>query len=420
MGKRGTALLAGLLAISIAAGCGDSSSTTTTTSTGASSSSMASGDSSTTQTASEKPATETGAATLRANLTSLLEEHVYLAGIAVSTGVSSGLTSPAFKASAAALDTNSVALSEAIGSVYGQQAAKGFLALWRKHIGMFVDYTKGLATKNTKLAAKALKDLDSYRSSFANFLHSANPNISVQATAESLQMHVQTLSAAIRSVVAGKSDAFDKLRLAAQHMPDTATYLAGAIAKQQPGKFDGDVKSPASELRSGLTNLLLEHVYLAGIAVNEGVTAGLTSPAFKAAAATLDANTKDLAGAIGSVYGGGAQKRFLQLWRAHIGFFVEYTKGLATHDRKATAAAQNKLNGYRAAFADFLHSANPNIDADATAMSLQEHVKTLSAAIRAVVSGSPMAFARLRTAAQHMPMTADYLAGAIAKQQKLA
>jgi hypothetical protein len=221
-------------------------------------------------------------------------------------------------------------------------------------------------------------------------------------------------------VVAKKTDAYDKLRLAAQHMPETAAYLAGAIVKQSPDKFDGAIDSPASELRTGLTNLLVEHVYLAGIAVNTGATAGLTSPAFKAAAATLDANSKDLAGAIGSVYGPKAQKRFLQLWRAHIGFFVEYTKGLAEHDRKATKSALNKLDGYRASFAQFLNSANPNIETEATAASLQEHVKTLSAAIRGVVTGSPKAFSRLRTAAQHMPMTADYLAGAIAKQKKLA
>src|SRR5690349_10946308 len=169
MGKRGIALLAGLATMTVAAGCGDDMKKDTST-TGASSSG-------TTMMASDKGATETGAATLRAGLTNLLEEHVYLAGIAVSSGVNSGLTSPAFKASAATLDQNSVALSEAIGSVYGADAAKGFLALWRKHIGMFVDYTKGLATKDKKLAAKAQKQLDDYRASFANFLHSANPEI---------------------------------------------------------------------------------------------------------------------------------------------------------------------------------------------------------------------------------------------------
>ena len=411
MGKRGISLLAGLLAITFAVGCGSSSDDTTNTGS-SSGSGMAHNDTTGT--------TETGAATLRAGLTNLLEEHVYLAGIAVSTGVNSGLTTPAFKASAAALDTNSVALSEAIGSVYGDEAAKGFLSLWRAHIGMFVNYTKGLATGNEKLAAKAQKDLDDYRTSFANFLNNANPNIDVKTTADSLQMHVETLSAAIESVVAKKTDAYDKLRVAAQHMPETAAYLAGAIVKQDPDKFSGEVDSPASELRSGLTNLLLEHVYLAGIAVNTGVSAGLDSPAFKASAATLDSNSVDLSKAIESVYGMEAGDAFLELWRSHIGMFVDYTKGVATKDAKLAKKAQSDLAGYATSFANFLNNANPEIAVEPTAEALKTHAGSLSAAIRAVVVGSPKAFSRLREAAQHMPMTADYLAGAIAKQKKLA
>src|SRR4051794_9239278 len=67
-------------------------------------------------------ASDSGAATLRAGLTALLQEHVYLAGIAVSNGVDHGLTSKQFKAAAGTLDANSVALSKAIGSVYGTAA----------------------------------------------------------------------------------------------------------------------------------------------------------------------------------------------------------------------------------------------------------------------------------------------------------
>ena len=48
-------------------------------------------------------------------------------------------------------------------------------------------------------------------------------------------------------------------------------------------KFD----TKASDLRSGLTYLLTEHVYLAGIAVATAYHAGADSPAFKLAAATL-------------------------------------------------------------------------------------------------------------------------------------
>lgn len=64
---------------------------------------------------------ETGAAELRAGLTSLLQEHVYLAGAAISTAVQQGgdLEAPAVVSAVDTLDANSVALSEAITSVYG-------------------------------------------------------------------------------------------------------------------------------------------------------------------------------------------------------------------------------------------------------------------------------------------------------------
>ncbi|MDQ1517623.1 MAG: hypothetical protein QOE80_3453, partial [Actinomycetota bacterium] len=63
---------------------------------------------------------DSGAAALRSGLTALLQEHVYLAGIAVTQGVGKGLDSAEFKAAAGALDKNSVGLADAITSVYGQ------------------------------------------------------------------------------------------------------------------------------------------------------------------------------------------------------------------------------------------------------------------------------------------------------------
>ncbi|MDP3710912.1 MAG: hypothetical protein Q8R60_00325, partial [Mycobacteriales bacterium] len=111
--------------------------------------------------------TKTDAAALRAGLTYLLEEHVYLAGIAISQAVKDGgdLTKPGTKAAVAALDTNSVALSKAVASAY-PDAEKPFLDSWRSHIGFFVDYTLGKATKDDAKVTKAKADLDGYRTSF--------------------------------------------------------------------------------------------------------------------------------------------------------------------------------------------------------------------------------------------------------------
>jgi hypothetical protein len=142
-----------------------------------------------------------------------------------------------FKAAAAALDKNSVGLSGAIASVYGKGAGDAFLPLWRKHIGFFVDYTVGKLTNDAAKSAKAKADLDGYRSDFGAFLASANPNLTKEAVASALVPHVDATFAAIDGVVAGDGTGFEKLRVAAGHMPGIATVLAGAIAKQFPERF---------------------------------------------------------------------------------------------------------------------------------------------------------------------------------------
>lgn len=180
----------------------------------------------------------TPASELRAGLTSLLQEHVYLAGIAISTAVSDGMDAPSTTAAVEALDENSVALSEAIGSVYGDEAAEQFLALWRAHIGMFVDYTTATASGDTAGAEAAKAELDDYRGEFAAFVESATDGeLAADTTADNLQVHVDTLIVAIDAVVAGDPGAFAALREAAQHMPSTAMALSAAIAAQMPDQF---------------------------------------------------------------------------------------------------------------------------------------------------------------------------------------
>jgi hypothetical protein len=358
-------------------------------------------------------------ATLRAGLTSLLQEHVYLAGAAIATAVGAGgnMKDPAVTSAVDTLDANSVALSEAIGSVYGDDAAAQFLELWRKHIGFFVDYTLGGATGDTAKQEQAKSALDRYRADFGAFLESATGGangLTQQAVADALQEHVDTLLVAVDAVLAKDPAVYSKLKEAAAHMPMTALALAGSIAEQKD--LDGAVDAPSSELLAGLTHLLQEHVYLAGLAINQAVADGgdLEAPGTKDAVAALDANSVALSDAIGSVYGDDAAAQFLELWRKHIGFFVDYTLGGATGDDVKQAEAKDALDRYRQDFGAFVESATKgNLSVEDVAAALQVHVNTLIEAIDAVLTHDPSVFPKLRTAAGHMPMTASALAGAI-------
>ena len=367
----------------IAVGCGGDDEESTAATPGAETTEMAK------PAASEKNATETGAAELRATLTAGLNEHVYLAGIAITQGLNNGLDSGEFKAAAGTLDQNSVALSEAIGSVYGGDAEKGFLTIWRDHIRMFVDYAAG------KKGAE--KELDEYRTAFGAFLEGANPNLTQEAVAEELKPHVASVIAVIDSAKAKDGKTYDLLMEAASHMPQTANVLAGAIAKQMPDKFSGDAGSEASELRATLTAALNEHVYLAALALLDDK-----------AAPTLDNNTKNIAGAIGSVYGEDAEKGFLTIWRDHIRMFVDYKNG--------KAGAEKELDGYREAFGAFLAGAEPDLSKEAVAEELKPHVASVIAVIDSVKAKDGKTFDLLREAASHMPQTANVLATAIVKK----
>ena len=122
------------------------------------------------------------AAELRARLNTLLQEHAYLA--AGATNAALGGRQAEFQAAAGALDANSVDLSKAIGSVYGGGAEQAFLVLWRTHIGFFVDYATGVATKDKAKQDRAVNDLVGYTQDFGAFLSSANPNLPKAAVAD--------------------------------------------------------------------------------------------------------------------------------------------------------------------------------------------------------------------------------------------
>ena len=220
------AALAGTL---LAAGCSSSGGNSAANTTAPSSHTMGSnGHAMGTNDGSSPDAT--AAADLRSTLTGLLSDHVWLAGNALQTAVLKGgdLKDPAVAGAVSALDANSVALAKTLGSVY-PSAEKPFLASWRQHIGFFVNYTLGKATKNDAMANKAKKDLDGYRTSFGQLIHSVVPELPADAVAQELVPHVQSLLDAIDAAVAGRPDFQTKLDAAAAHMTMTAAVLTHGI-----------------------------------------------------------------------------------------------------------------------------------------------------------------------------------------------
>ncbi len=355
--------------------------------------------------------TNTPAAQLYAALDQLLREHVDLTTTVVETAVTKGASSSATTAALVALGDNTDALGAAIGSAYGSAAQTQFLKLWRAHIGFFVNFTLGTAAHDMKKVATAQHDLSGYATQFASFLAGATklPTAAVKAD---LAGHVSTLETAIKAIVAHSPSAGSAIEMAAMHMDGTAQVLAQGIAATT--NTTGVVTSAASALRAALTGLLVQHVADTGFVVESAIAAGgnLKAPEVAGAIGALGQNTDQLGGAIGSVYGPGAKSAFLNLWRAHIGFFVNYTLGEATHSMTKVATAQRDLNGYISQFSTFLSGAT-KLPASAVAADLRGHVSTLETAIKAIVAGKPSAAKDLAMAEDHMAGTAAVLASGI-------
>ena len=358
--------------------------------------------------------TQWTAADLRSNLNALLGEHVLIAAVATSHAL--GGREAAFKGAVGGLDANSIDISKAIGAVYGADAEKAFLPLWRKHIGFFVDYTTGAATKDKAKQDKAVADLLGYSQDFGAFLSSANPNLPKNAVGDLVKGHILTLKDVVDAQAAGDwPKAYAASRSAYHHMQMIGDPLAAAIAKQFPNRFPGAPDAPAATLRTTLNMALREHAILAAMAT--GSALGGREAEFNAAANALDGNSIDIAKAIGSVYGADAEKVFLPLWRKHIGFVVDYTTGLAAKDKAKQDKAVNDLIRYSEDFGAFLASANPNLPKNTVADLVKGHILTLKDVVDAQAAREwPKVYANLRMAASHMAMIADPLGMAIVKQ----
>lgn len=367
-----------------------------------------------TSTAAASAATSVSkAADLRTALTGLLSEHEALASKA--TGAAIDGRTDEYKATADSLDANSVDLSKAIGSVFGPQAEASFLPLWRQHIGFFVDYTQGAAAGDQAKKDKAKTDLAGYVQNSSTFFNTAIPGLSKDALVNVLSAHVAGLTTVIDAQAAkDPAKAYTEERKAFAHMGMIADALAGGIAKQSPDKFPGNEGSKASTLRANLDLLMREHVFLASQAT--GAALGGRAAEFKAAADVLDTNSVDISKAIGSAYGADAEASFLPLWRQHVGFFVDYTNGVAMNDKAKQDKAVADLQGYVQNSAAFFNKAN-GLPTATVADLLTKHILGLKGVVddqgaKDWVKTS----ADLRMGVAHMQMLTDPLAEATVKK----
>lgn len=173
--------------------------------------------------------------------------------------------------------------------------------------------------------------------------------------------------------------------------------------------------TPASDLRAMLTGLQEEHVSLASAATRAGFDG---SAMFEPAAASLDNNSKDLQKSVASVYGDEAGDKFYEIWKSHIGFFVDYTVAAKAGDQAGMDKAVQNLAGYVDAISTFFSDANPNLPKEAVSQLISEHVTLLKDTVDKYGAGDIAgSYAKQReTRAQIGNEVAATISGAIVKQ----
>ncbi len=170
----------------------------------------------------------------------------------------------------------------------------------------------------------------------------------------------------------------------------------------------------AADLRVLLNGLEQEHVALAADATRAGFDG---TKSFTPAAGSLDKNSRDIANAVGSVYGKEAGDKFYQIWNSHIGFFVDYTVAAKKGDQAGMAMAVKNLGGYVDAISTFFSGANPNLPKEAVATLISTHVGLLKDAVDTYGAGNiDGSFAKERDARAQIGTIANTISGAIVKQ----
>jgi hypothetical protein len=356
------------------------------------------------------PNVRTPAAELRVAMGRLLAEHSFLLMEAMRAKVTGG---PDFDAAKTAVDGNSADLARAIGGLYGAPAGAKFDELWRGHVEDLIAYATAVAANDEAGKTQALDRLAQFRKNLADFLAAANPEFSAAAEAEALQLHIDQLAATARSDF---SAAYVTQREAYAHMFHMADDLSLGIATQLAPKVPGYkvAASPAVTLRLAMGRLLGEHAIIAMEAMRARVSGAAD---FDAAIAALEANSRDLQGAVTRIYGAQGGTAFGKMWRDHITMYAGYMDAVASGDTDAQAQRRRQLRDYGKAVGTFMAKANPRLSAKAVEQLVLEHSEGLMDQTDAYAAGDyARTYTIVRQGYAHMFKIGDALAIAIAGQ----
>ncbi len=303
-------------------------------------------------------------------LQSLLGQHTVLASDMMRARVR---RDPDFaQAAEVALTRNTQALSSLVATVLGSDAGRKFSDLWAQHLTQLYAYADAAAGGSGQAGAKdqARRQLATLEQQLGDLLVAgSHGRLDAAAARQQVTMHVDGLLAQTDAYAAKD---YARADAAYDHDFQHGFAMGGAAAAALLPKADAAaLGTPTWQLRSGLTQLLGEHVAL----VVASMRASTTNEAdFAALGSALNKNTTALAGALDTLFGPAAAHGFQSLWADHVDALLDATQATAKHDTAAVASAQTRLRKFEPALASFLSGAlGSRLGADALARAFAMH-----------------------------------------------
>jgi hypothetical protein len=265
------------------------------------------------------------------------------------------------QAANAALGKNTGAMTELVGQLFGEATAKAFAPKWSEHIVELVAYSGALADQDDAARERARQKLVGDEVELADFFAGASQGrLPRKAAHDAVAMHVEHLTAQADAYAARDYATADRMyRQGYQHTYDMGLALAGALL---PTADAATLQQPLWRLRSQLGKLLAEHAVLVEDVNRAAVT---NAPDFDASAASINENTKSIAGAIDTLFGASAAGQFQTLWAGHVEQLVEYGAATAAKDTARQVRARTSLRDFEQRMGTFLGAATEHRLSDA-------------------------------------------------------
>ena len=318
------------------------------------------------------------------------------------------------QAAVSALSRNSDDLTMLLGRVYGSARAAEFGRLWESQQKGLVAYAR--AASQHDHAAKAARPPPAHGLSrrTAQYLRDlTSGKVAAAPVSSSLKTHIDDLIRFTNAYAADDyASAYRIERADYEHQFALGTVIAERIVGGRAKHFPADFNSPVTRLRSALGELLGEHMQLVVDAMGAALRGG---PEFRADGAQVNADTTQLAGAFGVLFGPQSGARFTRVWGDHVDALVSYSGAVAAKDRQGEARARAQLRAFEHHLSRFLStSTDGRLTAPALAGVLHMHDRDLVQQLNAYARGDYTTAYRIAYEGyQHMFAVAKALSDAI-------